>query len=76
MGIREPGVLLNVTQIDPRNLSPEEVYEWTRRVWRLNRRRAERIDYAFCVYQGSVVEVHQVDGWDPAGATLPFSWFP
>ena len=45
------------------------MYEWTRGVWRLDRRRAERIDYAFCVYQGSVVEVYQVDGWGPAGAT-------
>ena len=69
MRIREPGVLFNITQVDPRNLSPEELYEWTRGVWRLNRRRVERIEYAFCVYQGFVVEVYQVDGWDPAGAT-------
>ena len=69
MRIREPGVLFNVTRIDPRNLSPERLYEWTRGVWRLDRRRVERVEYAFCVHRRVVMEVYQVDGWDPAGTT-------
>ena len=74
MRIREPGVLFNITRVDPLNLSPEELYEWTRGVWRLDRRRVERIEYAFCVYQGFVVEVHP-GRWPGPGRrhTLPCS---
>lgn len=43
-----------------------ELYEATRGVWKLGRRR-EGGKYAFAVFEGVVREVYAIDGWHPAG---------
>jgi hypothetical protein len=43
----------------------EELKQVTRSMWRLNRERANKARYAFAVYQGEIVEVYEIDSWQP-----------
>jgi hypothetical protein len=47
-------------------MTPEELYEATRGIWKVGRRR-EQVDYAMAVYQGVVREVYAIRSWHPAG---------
>ncbi len=48
-------------------MSSEELYEVTRGIWRVGERNRNKVDYAFSVYQGIVLEVYRVKQWYPAG---------
>lgn len=43
-----------------------DLYNCTRGLWRLNRERAEKAEYAFAVYQGFIKEVYEIEEWVPA----------
>lgn len=48
-------------------IPPEELYEITRGIWKINIERCSAVDFAFAVFKGIVREVYQVDGWHKAG---------
>ncbi len=47
----------------PRTYKEKEVYEATRCCWRVDLSRAQKVDYAFSVYQGRVVEIYRINTW-------------
>lgn len=56
-------------------MTAQELYDVTRGYWVLDRRKAEQMEYAFCIYKGVVKEVYQIGQWFPAG-TVPRPTIP
>jgi hypothetical protein len=54
------------------NISKQELYEVTRGIWKVDRSRAEKVEYAFSLFQGIVKEVYKVNQWHPAGTLKYF----
>lgn len=51
-------------------MSAFELYELTRRSWKVSLSQAQKVDYAFAIYQGLVLEVYQIAQWLPAHSTM------
>ena len=67
--IREPSILIRISQLYRYGMSEVELYDITRGVWVTGERR-EQAKLAFSVYQGLVREVYQIATWLPAGSTF------
>lgn len=67
--ITEPAMLIRINELYRYGMTPVELYDATRGVWRVgpNRNKAQ---YVFSVYQGIVKEVYEVKAWFPAGSTF------
>ncbi len=64
--IRDQGILLiRINQLFRHGMSPEELYEATRGVWKIGARR-NSVRHVLALYQGVVKEVYAVEGWEPA----------
>jgi uncharacterized protein len=63
-------ILITINRLYRSGMNPLELYEATRGIWKVGRRRA-RADYAFAVFRGVVREVYRIDHWLPAGS-LPY----
>lgn len=74
ISVDEPVVAININQQYPQSKNAEELYHATRGIWRLNRQRAQRAQYAFAVYQGEVKEVYRIDRWMPATKETTEYW--
>jgi hypothetical protein len=61
-------LLIRINQLYRYGITAQELYEATRGVWVIGRRR-EQVRYAFAVFRGVVREVYRVDAWSPAGST-------
>lgn len=66
--IDDPVLLIRINRLYRHHMSPKELYEVTRGVWKLGKRR-ENAKYAFAVFEGVVREVYEIDTWHPAGST-------
>jgi len=66
--IEEPSVLIRVNRLYRPRMSADEIYEVTRGVWKIGKRR-DSLKYALAVYRGIVREVFRIDSWHPAGST-------
>jgi uncharacterized protein len=66
--ITDPVLLIRINQLYYYGMSPKELYEATRGVWILGRRR-EGANYACAVYGGVIHEVYQITTWHPGGTT-------
>ena len=64
VGIDDPVVLIRINRTYKEDMSEEELYEATRKGWRLNPERAEGAKYAFSVYKGIVKEVYKINNWE------------
>ena len=51
-------------------IQSQELYDITRGYWRINTNRAEKATYAFCVHEGIVKEVYEIEKWLKAGSTI------
>jgi hypothetical protein len=69
--IAEPAILIRINKLYRPGMTAHELYEATRGVWKLGRRR-DGARYAFAVYQGIVRQVYEIHSWHPAGTT-PYS---
>ena len=47
----------------PSGMTPDKLYEATRREWRLNQSRLEQIEYVFAIYDNTIVEVYKPIEW-------------
>jgi hypothetical protein len=65
--IDEPAILIRISRSYRASMSPRELYEATRGVWRVGAR-AHRAVLGMAVYRGVVVEVYEIAGWAPAGS--------
>lgn len=74
ISIDENVVLIRPSRIYDDSMTPRQLLEATRGVWRVGPRR-EKADYAFSVVSGVVVEVYAVNRWLPAG-TLEYTTRP
>lgn len=64
----EPVLLIRINQLYEDGMGIEALYEITRGVWRIGKRR-DKAKYALAVYKGIVQEVYQIDQWHRAGTT-------
>lgn len=60
-------LLIRLARYDA-GMSDEELYEATRRWWRIGPRR-EHVDFVFALHGGVVVACYDVEGWEPAPDT-------
>lgn len=61
-------LLIRINQLYRYGMSAQELYEATRGVWIIGKRR-EQVQYAFAVFRGVVREVYRVEAWLQAGST-------
>lgn len=76
--VDDKAILITINQLYRSNITPLELYESTRGIWRMGPRR-EKAEYAMAVYRGIVREVYRIDKWYPSG-TFPYktrddTWF-
>jgi len=70
--VEENVLLIKINQLYRRNMSEQELYEATRGIWVVGKKR-NQVDYAFSVFQGIVKEVYKIEKWHPAG-TLEYQY--
>jgi hypothetical protein len=68
VNVREPSILIRINQLYRPGMSARQLYEVTRGVWAIGKRR-ETVRYAMAVYHGVIREVYRITGWHPAGST-------
>ena len=70
--ISEKAILIRISKSYHDNMSPIDLYEATRGVWKLGDRR-EEAEYAFPIADGKILEVYKIQSWHPAGSTAYFT---
>jgi hypothetical protein len=68
VNIREPSILIRINQLYRPGMSARQLYEVTRGVWAIGKRR-ETVKYALAVYHSIVREVYRIKSWHPAGTS-------
>lgn len=68
INIRDPSVLIRISQLYRSGMTASELYEATRGVWVVGKRR-ETCKYAMAVHHGIVREVYRIRSWHPGGTT-------
>lgn len=63
-------MLIRINQLYHNDMTPYELYEATRGLWRVNLEKAKKIKYALAVYYGMVLEVYEIAEWFPAFSTM------
>lgn len=63
-------LLININQLYRNDLTPMELYDATRGVWSLDKKKIEKVQYVCAVYQGMTLEVYKVACWLPAYSTM------
>lgn len=66
VNIDDPIVAINISQQYSPMITPEDLYNCTRGMWRLNCSRAARAKYFFAVYHGIIKEVFEIKACIPA----------
>ena len=66
-----PALLIRINKLFRRNMTDTELYEVTRGIWKLGKRR-EGARYALAVFEGVVREVYEIESWHPA-LTYPYT---
>jgi len=74
----DPMILININRSFRSGMTENELYEATRGIWRIGKRR-ESAKFACAVFQGVVRETYEIECWQPAGSdkylTRDDSWF-
>lgn len=69
--VRVPALLIRINRLYRYNMTPQELYEATRGVWKVGPR-CTKAQYAFAVFEGLVREVYAIESWH-AAATTPYT---
>lgn len=69
--VQVPALLIRINRLYRHNMTPHELYEATRGVWKLGSR-CTKARYAFAIFEGVVREVYAIESWHPA-ATTPYA---
>lgn len=64
--IEEPAILININNLYQRDMTEVEIYNATRKSWRININRIENIKIACSVYRGIIREVFLTEKWLPS----------
>lgn len=68
--ITENVLLIRINQQYHYGMTDFELYEATRTCWVVNQEKADKLQYAFAVYNGMIMEVYQITAWLPAFSTM------
>lgn len=68
--ITENVIMIRINQAYHYGMTPFEIYDNTRCCWKVNKKQADKVDYALSVYDGMVIEVFKIVQWLPAHSTL------
>ncbi|MGF1713229.1 hypothetical protein L4C37_22045 [Vibrio kagoshimensis] len=77
--ITEPSLLIRINKQFRYEMSPFELYDATRGVWKVSEKRSKEVKYAFAVFNGIIQEIYEITQWFPAYttlSTLPREWEP
>lgn len=66
--IDENVIIFRITKYQP-EMSATEIYDLTRRCWKVNVEKARKADLAFAVYKGIVLEIYRIAEWVPGHST-------
>jgi hypothetical protein len=66
--VEVPALLIRINRLFRHTMSPLELYEVTRGIWRLSARR-RNARFAFAVFEGVVRDVFEIESWHRAGTT-------
>ena len=66
--VEVPALLIRINRLYRHNMTPEELYEATRGVWKLGPR-CTKARFAFAVFEGLVREVYEIESWHAAATT-------
>jgi hypothetical protein len=69
VAIDEQVILVRINQLYHDGMTSDELYDATRRAWRLSEGHCQDAKYALAVFQGDVKEVYEIEGWDREGTT-------
>lgn len=64
--IEEPIILININNLYQRDITEKEIYDATRKSWRININRVSNIKFACSVYRGIIKEVFLINKWLPS----------
>lgn len=65
--VQHKAILLTINSLYRSDMSKEELYETTRGIWKVGEAGRNKVEYAFALYQGIVLEVYRIKKWYPAG---------
>jgi hypothetical protein len=64
--VRHKAIIFTINRLFRSDMTPLELYETTRGIWRVGRRK-DKAEYAMSVVRGIVHEVYRIEQWYPAG---------
>jgi hypothetical protein len=64
--ITEPMILINISKLYRRDMTTKEIYDATRKSWKVHFNRVVNIKIACSVYRGIIREVYLIDKWLPS----------
>jgi hypothetical protein len=67
MNITEPAITVKINRTYREGMSAGELYEITRGLWKIDKRKRDRIAYVLAVANGVVKEVYKAVLWQDAG---------
>ena len=68
--ITENVIMIRINRAYHYGMTQFEIYDNTRCCWKVNKDQADKVEYAFSVYDGMVIEVFHIVQWLPAHTTL------
>lgn len=69
ISIDVPAILIIINRLYRRGMSQEELYEATRKYWKIGKRR-EKVKYAVTVSRGLIRQVYEIEKWYPSEERL------
>ena len=69
VSVTDKAILINISQLYRYGMTPMELYDATRGVWKVAPPR-HNASFALCVYGGIVREVYSIAAWVPADSTM------
>ena len=62
--IEPQGLFLKLSKTyNPKGMSPNELYEATRREWKIKQQKVDQIEYVFATHNNTIVEVYKPNEW-------------
>jgi hypothetical protein len=65
--VQHKAILITINKLYRSDMSPEELYEVTRGIWKVGEASRNKVEFAMSIYQGIVLEVYRIEQWYPAG---------
>lgn len=65
--VHHKAILITINKLYRSDMSPEELYEVTRGIWKVGETNRNKVEFAMALYQGIVLEVYRIKQWYPAG---------